>query len=226
MLEPAVRWASRAGLYVIIDWHVIGDIGTGTSPNTDDVRAGLDETIIVWQQLAKFFAAAPNTLFELVNEPAGVTADEWRQEAQSLVSTVRATGSTAVVIIGGTDWSRDLSWATADPLTGANIAYATHIYPSHAASGWATWFGDLAATRPVLLTEWGFAAAAAAPDDSYLVGDVATYAGPLLDYVETLGMGWVACWYDDAWQPPLFGPARAPTAWGTFVFDALARERH
>ncbi|MCL2471356.1 MAG: glycoside hydrolase family 5 protein [Propionibacteriaceae bacterium] len=77
--------------------------------------------------------------------------------AQGLVGAVRGIGADTVVVIGGIQWSKDLSWAVDAPLTGDNIAYAAHIYPGDSASNWDHWFGDFARTHPVLLTEWGFA---------------------------------------------------------------------
>ena len=220
-LEPAVRLASAAGLWVIIDWHVIGNVETGVPTNSAGSAADLAPTTAFWQTVAAYFADAPNVLFELVNECEGVAGDQWRTMTQGLVDTVRATGADNVVIIGGVQWSKDLSWAAVDPLAGENIAYAVHIYPADAAPNWDQWFGNLAATHPVLLTEWGFTDQPMNPDDTYLVGDVATYAQPLLDYVEARGMGWVACWYNDDYDPPLLTGQGTPTAWGEFAFAAL-----
>jgi hypothetical protein len=221
-LEPAVRMASEAGLWVIIDWHVIGDVATGTTNVSDGARADLDETVQFWEQVAAHFRDAPNVLLEIVNEPALSDGATWRQTAQHLVDAVRAVGATQPVIVGGATWSKDLSWATRQPLTGDGIVYATHIYPEHQAGGWDGWFGDLAATHPVLLTEWGFTDREHAPDDAYLWGDEG-YARALLDYVEGRGIGWIACWYDTEWQPSMRTDGGEPTAWGAFALDALHR---
>jgi endoglucanase len=36
------------------------------------------------------------------------------------------------------------------------------------------------------------------------------------------GIGWVACWFDDEWEPPMFTKGwKAPTNYGTFVLEKL-----
>ena len=220
-LEPAVRMASQAGLWVIIDWHVIGNVATGVGTNAAGSGADIAETTEFWRTVAAYFVGAPNVLFELVNECEGVPGVQWRGMAQSLVDTVRATGADNTVIVGGVQWSKDLSWAADNPLTGGDVAYAVHIYPGDAPDNWDDWFGDIAATQPVLLTEWGFTDTPMNPDDTYLVGDVTSYGQPLLDYVEAHHMGWVACWYNADYDPPMLSGKGAPTVWGDFAFAAL-----
>ncbi|MCL2735945.1 MAG: glycoside hydrolase family 5 protein [Propionibacteriaceae bacterium] len=220
-LEPTVRMASQAGLWVVIDWHVIGNLDTGVGTNSDGAGADMNETIAFWQTVAPFFKDAPNVLYELVNECEGVPGTQWRTMTQSLVDTVRATGADNIVIVGGVQWSKDLSWAAESPLTGDDIAYAVHIYPGDSATTWAHGFGDFAATHTVLLTEWGFTGEPMNPDDTYLVGDVATYAQPLLDYIQARHMGWVACWYDSDYDPPMLTIQGNPTPWGDLAFAAM-----
>ncbi len=220
-LEPAVRHASQAGLWVIVDWHVIGDVEAGTSPNGELFAATRAETEAFWTQVADYFAPAPNVLFELVNESTGPGGDAWRATAQELVDLVRQ-HSAAPVIVGGTQYSRDLSWVAGQPLRGDGIVYASHVYPAHGKAGWDGWFGDVAAEHPVLLTEWGFTDHELDPDDPYLWGTAEGYAAPLLEYAQARGVGWVACWYDETWNPVMFGAGGEPTPWGAFVLDALA----
>jgi len=91
-----------------------------------------------------------------------------------------------------------------NPIIADNIAYASHIYPIHAKSYYQHWFGDVAEKYPVLLTEWGFMDENRNAELSYLAGDEISYGKPLLEYLEAHKVGWVACWYDDAWEPAMF----------------------
>ena len=35
-------------------------------------------------------------------------------------------------------------------------------------------------------------------------------------------MGWIACWYDDGWEPEMFTENfKNTTNWGRFVFEKL-----
>ena len=224
VLDPAVRMASIAGLWVIIDWHVIGDIETDTAGLLIDpgAHASRAETEAFWRTVATHFADTPNVLYELVNEPDGMTARTWIATAQALIDLVRDTGSDRVILIGGIDRALDLSWVPANPLAGGNIAYAVHVPPSAPEVGWDVWFGSVAATQPVLLTAWGFGGSSSNGLGTYQGGDVPTYAAPLRQYVETRHLGWVACWYSAAWSPPMLTWGGEPTDWGAYVLSALS----
>ncbi|WP_024286171.1 hypothetical protein [Cellulomonas sp. KRMCY2] len=76
---------------------------------------------------------------------------------------------------------------------------------------------------PVLITEWGYLEESRDPGDGYLVGTAEGYGRPLLDRLDDLGAGWVACWWDDDWRPAMFGEGmREATGYGGFVLGELA----
>jgi hypothetical protein len=53
------------------------------------------------------------------------------------------------------------------------------------------------------------------PSDAYLSGDARTYGQPLMSYLTQRGVGWVACWFDDEWQPAMLLPGgHGYTPWG------------
>lgn len=219
-LDPAVRWAGEAGLYVIIDWHSIGNVRTGEAPLRPDLYSHTEElTHEFWAATARYFADTPNVLFEVFNEPQGITAGEWRAAAQDIVRVIRSQGAEQPVVVGGIAYARDLSWVLEDPVDDPAVVYASHIFPSHAEASWPRDFGEVAARYPVLLTEWGFA-----PDgEFYLVGTESGYAQPLMEYTEDVGAGWVACWWDDEWQPAMLAPGDHEVGqFGQFVLDQLA----
>jgi hypothetical protein len=225
-LDPVVTWTGELGLYVILDWHYIGNIATGAGENMPDIeQEPVALTLDFWRQVASRYASAPHALFEIWNEPAEIEAPVWRSHAEQIIATIRATGARQVVIVGGTDWSRDLSDFRAAPLSDDQVAYAAHIYPAHSAAMWDFWFGNLARSHPVLLTEWGYMDENRADGPVYLRGSEAQYGAPLLAYAEARRMGWVACWYDDTWLPPMYGKGmKAVTGYGRFVLDALKRD--
>jgi hypothetical protein len=121
-----------------------------------------------WTGVANAFKGNNAVVFDLFNEPfpdaaanfdatAGWTC--WRNGGsctgigyqvagmQSLVNTVRATGATNVIMLGGLTWSNDLSqWLTfkpADP-TG-NLMAAWHTYNFNACSNTSCWDGQVGA---------------------------------------------------------------------------------
>jgi endoglucanase len=173
--------------------------------------------------VSAYFRDAPNVLFDVWNEPAGgISAHSWQQSATEVVQVIRAQGAKQPIIVGGIEYSRDLSWVLGNPIRDDNIVYAAHIYPAHSRSQWDRWFGQVSKVYPVLATEWGFMDENRAEGPSHLAGDQAGYGEPFLEYLDERGIGWFTCWYDDEWQPPMFAKGwKAPTRYGAFVLERL-----
>lgn len=223
-IDPAVRWCGELGMYAIIDWHSIGNVVTGTAPLMPELYCHTYEmTLDFWRMVAKHFTGTPNVIFEIFNEPQGIEAAEWTRAAQEIIGTIRAQGADQLVIVGGLEYGRDLSWVFQSPIDDPNVAYASHIYPSHSQAMWWLWFGDVARERPVVMTEWGFMDENRNAKEPYLTGTREAYGEPLLGCLDELGAGWVACWYDDSWNPPMFTDGwKGRTRYGEFVFEKLA----
>jgi aryl-phospho-beta-D-glucosidase BglC (GH1 family) len=84
---------------------------------------------------------------------------------QQLYNTVRATGAENLVIIGGLNWAYDLTGVPGNRVQGHNIIYNTHPYSSKCGgrtnqnactpANYDAEFGFLAATDPIIATEFG-----------------------------------------------------------------------
>ena len=222
-LDPIVSWAGESNMYVIIDWHYIGNIATGAGPQMPDIdTAPRDLTLEFWRLTARYFRDAPNVIFEIFNEPQSIGAEEWRSNAVEIIRAIREQGARQLVVVGGIDYGKDLSWVIEHPIDDENIAYASHIYPAHSSYSWQYWFGAVAEKYPVLVTEWGFMDENRNTSQSYLAGDQITYGEPFLEYLDTRNIGWVACWYDDEWMPPMFAEGwKSYTRYGEFVMQEL-----
>ena len=109
-------------------------------------------SITFWQDMATRYKNQPNVIFDLYNEPRDVSFDVWRDGGtvtekpdrkkpgrakvvydaaglQKLYDTVRATGATNVVAVGGLDWGYDLSGVLRGyGIKGSNLIYETHPY--------------------------------------------------------------------------------------------------
>jgi endoglucanase len=140
----------RAGLYVILDLHWVapGDhTATGLPPMAD-----ADHALEFWRSVATEYRDDRSVLFDLYNEPHDITWECWKLgcEAsdnwfggyqatgmQQLVDTVRATGARQPLLLGGLDWSRDLSgwldYLPTDPERA--LVAANHTYDFNACYG-------------------------------------------------------------------------------------------
>lgn len=189
--------------YVIIDLHFIGNIETGAGSEVTDVGMNpYDFSMEFWNMVASYFKDVPNVIFEIYNEPAAISGDVWKKYASSLVDIIRKTGANQLVLVSGVDYAYDLSCWEKEPLENTNIAYTAHIFPNRRA--WEQKFESIADSLPLIVTEWGYISEDGLAKQSYLIGNNESYGQPLIQFMEEHNMGWIACWYDDGWEPPMF----------------------
>lgn len=223
-IVPAVAWANELDLYVIIDWHYIGNIITGESEGMPVTRmTPLELSENFWMVITARFTDHPGVIFELCNEPADIMPEQWSGAAQGLINVIRNQGAEQLIIVGGVQYAQDLSWIAENPITDINIAYASHIYPAHGKENWDHWFGAASESKPVIITEWGYIDENRnVTEQKYLIGDKETYGIPFMNYLRERNIGWVACWYDDTWEPEMLTKDDLGyTNFGQFVIDEL-----
>jgi hypothetical protein len=181
----AVSAARAVGLVVILDlhWSDSGDPRSKAAQHCAPDQHSVD----FWRTVATTFRGDSSVWFELYNEPHDISWQVWRDGGriacsdgtrydavgmQQLVDAVRGTGAANIVLAGGLDWAYDLSGVTGHPLSGRNIAYATHPYVwKGGAASWDVAFGRLAGTAPVIATEFGRTdCAPTAPYDAAFLG--------------------------------------------------------
>lgn len=109
-------------IYVIIDWHILGD----NNPQTYETQAKE-----FFAEVTARYAGVPNVIYEICNEPNG-TDITWENNvypyATNVLSAIRANAPDALVIVGTPDWSKDLKSVRLKPLDDKNVAYALHFY--------------------------------------------------------------------------------------------------
>jgi endoglucanase len=236
-LARHVAWARGAGLYVIIDYHVIGwpdgytqaFFVASDTETTDWYDARRSLAADFWHEIATRFRD-DDILFELWNEPAQSAEEDlvedgsrWRAlrpHWQYLTDLIRATGSRNVILAAGSQWAYDLSGIAAGPLPDANTAYVWHVYPGTDYTERTKLVAAIAARHPLIVTEWGFEPGS----PEHWAGGVADFGQPftaLLDRFQLSYIGW--CWNPD-YGPSLRRDEKgAPTVWGAFLKDYLSR---
>ncbi len=171
-----VNLLNANGLVVILDlhWNNSGtNQATGQQPMTD-----LDHAPAFWTSVANTFKNNSSVVFDLYNEPHDISWSCWLNGStapqsgacsgvgfavagmQTLVNTVRATGATNVLLLGGLAWSNDLSqWLANRPTDPQNnLAASVHIYNFNACSNsgcWDSQIAPVAAQVPVVAGEIG-----------------------------------------------------------------------
>ncbi len=174
-----VNWVNLLnanGLVVTLDLHWNN---SGTNQSTgQEMMPDLDHAPAFWTSVANTFKNNSSVIFDLYNEPHDISWSCWLSGStapqsgacsgvgfavagmQTLVNTVRATGATNVLMLGGLAWSNDVSqWLANKPSDPQNnLAASVHIYNFNACSNSSCWdsqIAPVAAQVPVIAGEIG-----------------------------------------------------------------------
>lgn len=210
-LEEEVSIARSKGLFVIIDWHVIGEPNGWSKPcaNGDSCLYSYEGDFNLaknfWRYAALKFKGDRGVMFELWNEPKNVSDSivwqDIRPYMQELYDLIREQGAENIVVAPGVYWTYDLRGIKENPLLGENIAYAWHNYKDFFRHvSWDKALDGLNEIYPIILTEWGFE-----EDNSISFEETKNnYAEPLQDYIIKKGLHYTAWVWHDSWRPRMF----------------------
>ena len=224
-LDPIVGWAVENNKYVILDMHFIGNIEDASSKEMPTIKKEpVEFSVEFWNMVANYFRDVPNVIFELYNEPAGISHKRWAENATMLIDIIRSYSAEQIIIVSGVDYSYDLNYWYQQPLQTNNIMYTAHIYPNRK-QGLQN-LDKLSDKLPIIMSEWGYIAPGEPyePNHEYLIGDRESFGIPFLKLMEEKGISWVACWYDDGWEPAMFRKdGERYTDWGDLIFEYLRK---
>lgn len=120
LVRNGVDYATKLGLYVIIDWHVL---------NEKDPLVYKDEAIAFFDEMSKLYADYTNVIYEICNEPNTTgTWDKITEYANEVIPVIRANDPDCVILVGTPTWSQEVDKALANPLEFDNIMYTLHFY--------------------------------------------------------------------------------------------------
>ena len=153
MLDQGIAWATDLGLYVIIDWHSIGNLRTEMYQN-GMYETTQKETFEFWRTMAKKYKDNTTVaFFELFNEPTiyngqlgQCTWAQWKGIVEEIIGIIRAHGATTVPLVAGFNWAYDLTSVATDPINAEGIGYVSHPYPMKREKPW----------EPKWTADWGF----------------------------------------------------------------------
>ena len=176
-IQTWVNLLLQNNIYPILDLHWTENNGaqaTGQQPMPDMAHAPT-----FWGQVAAAYKDSPKVIFDLFNEPypdnnmeATAAWTCWRDGGtctgmsyaaagmQSMVTAVRNAGANNLILLGGIEYSNDLSqWLTYKPTDPANnFAASWHVYPNSNYTSGHTLMMDamgVAGMVPIVATEIG-----------------------------------------------------------------------
>lgn len=128
LIDKGVQAATKLGMYVIIDWHILND----NNPQTNKAEAKA-----FFEEMSAKYKNYDNVLYEICNEPNGGTSwdNDIKPYAEEIISVIRKNAPDSVIIVGTPTWSQDIDKAAANPLKEKNVLYALHFYAA-THTGW------------------------------------------------------------------------------------------
>lgn len=141
MIDKMVESAIKNDIYIIIDWH--------------SHRAEYEQTLAedFFAKVSKKYAAIPNVIFEIYNEPVNTNWSTIQSYANAVSANIRQ-NTQNLILVGTPQWSQLTQYGG---VNATNIAYVLHFY---AATHTVGTYGPRATAAmnsgyPVFISEWG-----------------------------------------------------------------------
>ncbi|MFC3764387.1 cellulase family glycosylhydrolase [Tenggerimyces flavus] len=153
LMHQLIDQVSARGMYVIVDWHML---------DPGDPHANLEKAKTFFTEIAQRHKDKPNVLYEVANEPSGVSWSRIKSYHEQIVPVIRAQDPDAVVLLGTRAWS---SLGVSDggneqevidsPVNASNVMYTFHFYAASHGSEYRTALSRAADRIPMFVTEFG-----------------------------------------------------------------------
>jgi hypothetical protein len=214
-----VERLNDAGILTDLELHYSAP-GNQLATGQQDM-ADADHSPALWSSVASVFKNDPATMFELYNEPHDITWQCWRDGCtapggwaiagmQQLVDAVRAAGAQNPIIVGGLNWSDDLSnwylYRPTDP--DSQLIAGFHVYnftDCNSPQCWDATVLPLVSSVPVIATEIG---------ENDCSGSFIT---SFMDWADRFNISYLAWSWNDAGcgaGPSLLSTGMSPTPYG------------
>lgn len=232
LLDEAVIWASELDLYLIIDWHSIGNLKTGLFQHTM-YQTTEQETFNFWRSVAFRYQKVPTVAFyEIFNEPTTyngqlgeMTWDQWKKINEEIIRIIFSHDKNVVPLVAGFNWGYDLKPVKEDPIEIKGIGYVSHPYPQKTMEpfeeNWERDFGFVADKYPLFATEIGFMAADDPGSHIPVISDE-KYGERIINYFKKKGISWTVWNFDPDWPPQMISDWNyTPTRQGVFFKNVM-----
>lgn len=232
LLDKGIEWATQTGMYVMIDWHGIGNLPENKWPGFNYMTSW-DETVKFWKIIAEKYKGNTTVAFyELFNEPtdqgAPLTWGVWRPMMEKLIDEINTIDDQKIYLVAGMDWAYLLDEVVENPVARKNVAYVTHPYPQKREQPWEPkWekdWGHVADHFPIVATEFGFVVKGERGEHTPVIGDE-TYGEAIMNYFDKKGISYTLWCFDPLWSPAMlddFDFTPSPRQ-GTFFKKALQK---
>ncbi|MER7107179.1 glycoside hydrolase family 5 protein [Streptomyces sp. NPDC000229] len=153
LVHSIIEQATARGMYAIVDWHML-------SPG--DPHHNLSRAKTFFSEIARRHGGKKNLLYEIANEPSGVSWSRVRSYAEELIPVIRAQDPRSPILVGTRAWSSfgvsegsDETEVVSNPVRASNIMYTFHFYAASHRDEYLHTLSRAADKLPVFVTEFG-----------------------------------------------------------------------
>ncbi|MCI0519597.1 MAG: glycoside hydrolase family 5 protein [Chloroflexi bacterium] len=137
LIDTYLGWCERAGIYVILDMHVVPPEDDILQGKIWDDPAAQQQFLDLWTAIAARYAERTRIAgYDLYNEPAPPNAAQWWELAGRAAAAIRAVDANHILFVE----NPLIEGSSFQLLTDANVVYSFHDYSpfavSHAGAGW------------------------------------------------------------------------------------------
>lgn len=133
-LDSVIKWCEDLKIYLIIDNHTF-DPNVSTSPDIGSIL------IKVWSQTASHLKDRSDyILYEILNEPHGITTAQWGTIQNQVISAIREKDSKHTIVVGASGYNTYSEMADLPVYSDHNLLYTFHFYDpfmfTHQGASW------------------------------------------------------------------------------------------
>ena len=153
MVHGYIEEATKRGLYALVDWHQLspGD------PNYNTARAKT-----FFKEIAQRHKDKTNIIYDIANEPNGVSWSKVKSYAEAVIPTIRAEDPDSLVLVGTNGWStfglsdgKDINEVSKNKVNASNLMYTFHFYANSHKDSYVKALDTVSSQVPVFVTEFG-----------------------------------------------------------------------
>ena len=135
-LDQAVSWAESLNIYLMLDNHTSDDLAS-KNPDLETILAK------VWTQMAAHYKnRSEYLLYEIMNEPNGITTSAWGKIQQSAIDAIRKIDTKHTIVVGPSSFNTYNELSQLPVYTDTNLLYTFHFYDpflfTHQGATWVT----------------------------------------------------------------------------------------
>ncbi|MFF3686971.1 cellulase family glycosylhydrolase [Streptomyces sp. NPDC002187] len=189
LVHSIIEQATARGMYALVDWHML----TPGDPHHNLARAKTFFT-----EIAQRHGGKNNLLYEIANEPSGVSWSRIKSYAEQFIPVIRQSDPDTPILVGTRAWSSlgvsegaDETEIVNNPVNAANIMYTFHFYAASHGSEYLNTLSRAADRLPVFVTEFGTQTASGDGGNDF------TQAQKYLDLMASKKISWVNWNYSD-----------------------------